>query len=151
MKLVNIPIGELTEHPRNYRRHSDRQLSELQTSLREYGWQRNVVVSKDRYILAGHWIVEAARRNGETQIPCEVQNHLHTAPEAEKFLALENTVSRLAEDDETALSALLADVQRTVGLDGTGYNDAELDALIAEVAAQVPAGPETGSLADRFL
>ena len=136
MKLVNIPIGELTEHPRNYRRHSDRQLSELQTSLREYGWQRNVVVSKDRYILAGHGIVEAARRNGETQIPCEVQNHLHTAPEAEKFLALENTVSRLAEDDETALSALLADVQRTVGLDGTGYNDAELDALIAGVAAQ---------------
>ena len=131
MKVIEVPLSELTPHPRNYRSHNQRQLTELQVSLRQYGWARNVVVASDKVILAGHGIVEAARLNGLKTAPCEVLKIPSTDPKAEKFLALENTVSRLAEDDDTQLAALLADVQRTEGLDGTGYSDADLDALIA--------------------
>ncbi len=134
MRIEQVPIGSLTPHPRNYRSHPERQLTELQTSLREYGWARNVVVSSDNVILAGHGIVEAARLNGHTEVPVYRLALNGDDPKAEKFLVLENTVSRLAEDDDTQLAALLADVQRTEGLAGTGYGDADLDALIAEVA-----------------
>ena len=143
LKVVDLPLAELTPHPRNYRSHGDRQLAELQASLRQYGWARNVVVASDKVILAGHGIVEAARLNGLKMAPCEVLKIPSTDPKAEKFLALENTVSRLAEDDDTQLAALLADVQRTEGLEGTGYSDAELDALIASVA--VPQFPPTSA------
>lgn len=134
MQLEQVPIDSLTPHARNFRAHPDRQISELQTSLREYGWARNVVVSSDNVILAGHGIVEAARRNGHTEVPVYRLALRGDDPKAEKFLVLENTVSRLAEDDDTQLAALLADVQRTEGLDGTGYDDAALDALIGELA-----------------
>lgn len=134
MTLEQVPIDSLTPHARNFRAHPDRQIAELQTSLREYGWARNVVVSSDNVILAGHGIVEAARRNGHTSVPVYRLALKGNDPKAEKFLVLENTVSRLAEDDDAQLAALLADVQRTEGLDGTGYDDAALDAMIAEMA-----------------
>jgi hypothetical protein len=51
-------------------------------------------------------------------------------------MVLENEVSRLAEDDNDRLAALLADVQRTEGLDGTGYTADELDQLLAGLQAQ---------------
>ena len=138
LKLVNIPIGELKPHPRNPRKHPPRQIGELRTSIREFDFVQNVVASNDKYILGGHGVIEAATAEGKTTIPTFVEDFDHKDPRALKLIALLNTISRLAEDDETALSALLADVQRTVGLDGTGYNDAELDALIAEVAGKQP-------------
>jgi len=134
MQIEQVPIDSLTPHSRNFRSHPPAQLEHLQQSLREYGWARNVVVSSDNVILAGHGIVEAARRNGHTSVPVFRLGLKGSDPRAEKFLVLENTVSRLAEDDDTQLAALLADVQRTEGLDGTGYADADLDALIAEMA-----------------
>ncbi|NMC35310.1 MAG: ParB N-terminal domain-containing protein [Veillonellaceae bacterium] len=134
MRIEQVPIGSLTPHSRNFRSHPPTQLEHLQQSLREYGWARNVVVSRDNVILAGHGIVEAARKEGHTTVPVLRLALKGDDPKAEKFLALENTVSRLAVDDDTQLAALLADVQRTEGLEGTGYTDADLDALIAEMA-----------------
>jgi hypothetical protein len=134
MQIEQVPIDSLTPHARNFRQHPPAQLSHLQASLREYGWARNVVVSRDNVILAGHGIVEAARKEGHATVPVYRLNLKGDDPKAEKFLVLENTVSRLAEDDDTQLAALLADVQRTEGLDGTGYTDGDLDALIAEMA-----------------
>lgn len=136
MEIVSVPITSLSPHPRNYRAHPDQQLEHLQASLQEFGWARNVVISSDNVILAGHGIVEAARRRGETEVPVHRLNLPSTDPKAEKFMVLENEVSRLAEDDETQLAALLADVQRTDGLEGTGWDDGALDALIGELAKQ---------------
>ncbi|NMC35314.1 MAG: ParB N-terminal domain-containing protein [Veillonellaceae bacterium] len=136
MQIEQVPISSLTPHARNFRHHPSAQLEHLQQSLREYGWARNVVVSRDNVILAGHGIVEAARKEGHTTVPVYRLNLKGDDPKAEKFLVLENTVSRLAEDDDTQLAALLADVQRTEGLEGTGYTDGDLDALIAEMAAE---------------
>lgn len=136
MEIVSVPITSLSPHSRNYRSHPEAQLAHLQASLQEFGWARNVVISSDNVILAGHGIVEAARRRGETEVPVHRLNLPSTDPKAEKFMVLENEVSRLAEDDETQLAALLADVQRTDGLDGTGWDDGGLDALIGEMAAE---------------
>ncbi|NMC35316.1 MAG: hypothetical protein GYA36_23090 [Veillonellaceae bacterium] len=141
MKIEQVPIDSLTPHPRNYRSHGSLQLQHLQVSLREYGWARNVVISRDSVILAGHGIVEAARKEGHTTVPVLRLDLKGDDPKAEKFLVLENTVSRLAEDDDAQLAALLADVQRTEGLDGTGYADGDLDALIGQLTfdpASVP-------------
>ena len=109
MEIVSVPITSLSPHSRNYRSHPEAQLAHLQASLQEFGWARNVVISSDNVILAGHGIVEAARRRGETEVPVHRLNLPSTDPKAEKFMVLENEVSRLAEDDSEQLAALLAD------------------------------------------
>ena len=40
-------IADLTEHPRNYRRHPEDQVIHIEQSIREHGLYRNVVVARD--------------------------------------------------------------------------------------------------------
>jgi DNA modification methylase len=139
MDLELIPIENLRPYPGNYRKHPPEQLAHLVASLQQYGWARNVVISSDGVILAGHGIVEAARQTGLHEVPVHRLEYASDDPRAAKFLVLENEVSRLAEDDQAQLAALLAEIQQFApeGLSATGYDDAALDALIAEVAAEV--------------
>ena len=139
MQLETRDILTLKPHPRNkeWRTHPPEQLKELGHLLSEFGWLRNVVVSSDDYIVAGHGIVEAAKMRGEPEVPCVVMPHKHDSPEAIKFLVAENTVQARAEVDQTGLAAVLADIQQqsATGLDGTGWDSGQLDALIGQLAA----------------
>ena len=136
MDIETVAIDSLMPNPENYRQHPPDQIAHLVASLEQYGWARNVVVSADSVILAGHGIVQAARQAGRTEVPIHRLPWHATDPRCRKFMVLENEVSRLAEDDSDRLAALLAEIQQFApeGLSATGYDDAALDALIAEVA-----------------
>lgn len=136
MDIETVAIDSLMPNPENYRQHPPDQIAHLVASLEQYGWARNVVVSAESIILAGHGIVQAARQAGRTEVPIHRLPWPATDPRCRKFMVLENEVSRLAEDDNDRLAALLADVQRTEGLDGTGYTADELDQLLAGLQAQ---------------
>lgn len=125
-------LSDIHAHPQNYREHPDDQLEHLAQSIREHGFYRNVVVANDGTILAGHGIVEAARRLGMTAVPVA---HLTLAPDdpkALKILAGDNELGRLAEIDDRQLSVILKQIQETdpIGLLGTGYDEMMLAALV---------------------
>ena len=142
MTIETVPIDSIRPHPRNPRSHPPDQLDHLETSLRDYGWAKNVVVASDHVILAGHGIVEAARRSGHTSVPVHRLDIPSTDPKAEKFMVLDNTVTRLAEDDDAQLAELLADIQRTEGLVGTGYDDGALEDLLGNLDERAWGGGE---------
>jgi ParB-like chromosome segregation protein Spo0J len=142
MELELVPIEKLQPYPGNYRKHPPEQLAHLVASLQQYGWARNVVVSSDGVILAGHGIVEAARQTGLHEVPVHRLEYASDDPRAAKFLVLDNEVSRLAEDDNDQLAALLSDIQQTDDLGGTGYSDEELDRLIEQIEGLSDAQPQ---------
>ena len=136
MTLETVDINDLQAHPRNYRGHPAEQIAHLKASLAEYGIVKNIVVASDNVILAGHGLVQAAREAGYKELPvCRIAMP-STDPKAQKFLIIDNEISRKAHDDGEQLAALLADIQRTEGLLGTGYTDSELDRLIGDLAAE---------------
>ena len=47
---------------RNARTHSDAQVSQIASSIREWGWTNPVLVAEDGTIIAGHGRVLAARK-----------------------------------------------------------------------------------------
>jgi len=131
-------IDSLRPHPRNYRRHPERQLALLRESLRVHGQQKPVVITPDGTILAGHGLVEAARAEGWTEIGC----HVYDGPYPEAFLAIDNRASDLAEDDETALAQLLRDLDSAGQLDATGWERDDLDDLLLRLEAEEKRGKE---------
>ena len=131
-EVENVPIEELEPFPRNYRHHPEEQLAHLRASLNQFGWYRNVVVASDNVILAGHGIVEAARQAGETEVPVYRVEFPSTDPRAMKLAIVDNEVSRIAEDDERALAEMLGELVHDSGLEGTGWTDEDLNALLAE-------------------
>jgi hypothetical protein len=127
-----VEVPRLTPHPRNYREHPEDQLAHLMQSLREHGFYRNVVIAEDDVILAGHGVVEAARRIGLETIPVVRLPIASDSPKALKLVAADNEIGRFAVVDDRALSELLAIVRENDldGLLGTGYDEAMLANLV---------------------
>lgn len=128
---VMTPLDQLKPHPRNYRDHPDDQIEHLKASLLEFGWYRNVVTARDLTILAGHGIVRAAQSLAMTDGPVVTLDLDPLEPRALKILALDNTSSRLARDDERALAVILREIADLpeVELIGTGFDLESLAAL----------------------
>jgi len=136
VKRSTVPIDSIKPHPRNYRRHPSAQVDAIRQSLDAFGQYRDVVVSSDGVILAGHGVWLARKAQGAKTIGEVRMDFPHTDPRAEKLMVADNELTKGADDDEAQLAALLADIQRTEGLDGTGWDDRALDALIGEMAAE---------------
>jgi len=140
MDVVRVPIDSIKPHPKNYRGHPPEQIDHIRASLRQYGQYRPIVVSRDGYILAGEGVWTGCKAEGMDVVETVPQPFDHTDTRAEKLLVLDNEVSRAAIDDDKALATLLASIQQTEGLEGTGWDDEGLDKLIGEVAAEDFAG-----------
>ena len=137
LKIEQIPLDDLVPHPRNPRSHGEEQVPHLVTRLREDGWYANVVLANDRRtILKGHGMVKAARVWGkEETAPCHVKDYAPDSREALKLMVGDNEVGRLAEDDEKQLATLLNELCDENELLGTGYDQAALEELCAELQA----------------
>ena len=120
-----VDVDSLRPHPRNYRGHPDDQLEHLVRSLKRFGVYRNVVAAKDGTILAGHGVVEAARKLGLKSIPIIRLNVAKDSPEAIKVLVGDNEVEHLAEQNDRLLSELLKEIKDKDidGLLGTGFDE----------------------------
>lgn len=139
MTHASIAIDALMPHPRNYRSHPESQVERLSASLARFGQVRSIVVqagADGRYlIVAGHGLAEAAKREGLTELHADVIPAHWTAEAIEGYLIADNESSREAEDDLTALAAMLEE-QRAAGyhLESLGYSDDDLAALLAQLA-----------------
>jgi hypothetical protein len=130
-KTEVVAIGSLKPHPRNYRGHPDDQLSHITESIRTNGIYRNIVVARDGTILAGHGVVEAAKKMGLKEVPVI---RIDVDPEDTKALKImtgDNEISHLAELDDRTLTELLKDInlRDPEKLLGTGFDEQMLAAL----------------------
>lgn len=123
-------IAELKPHPRNYRAHPEDQLTHIAASIKQHGFYRNVVVARDGTILAGHGVVDAAKKLGLVTIPVIRLPIAPNSSQALKVLAGDNEISRMAGIDDRALTDLLKEIQGSEGLLGTGYDEQMLAALL---------------------
>jgi len=106
MELTRIEIGTLRAHPDNYNQHLNEQLDALGESLEKFEQFKNIVVSNG-VILAGHGLVEAAKRKGWTHIEAVVMDGL-TEDEQRALLIADNSLPAMALPDTTKLYELLA-------------------------------------------
>lgn len=64
-----LPISMLRPWPSNARVHSKKQIHQIASSIREFGFTNPVLIDSDKTIVAGHGRVEAARLLGLSQVP----------------------------------------------------------------------------------
>src|SRR3981081_2914058 len=69
------PTERLIPFARNARPHSDAQVSQIASSIREWGWTNPVLVAEDGTIIAGHGRVLAARKLRITDVPVMIASH----------------------------------------------------------------------------
>lgn len=129
-----LHIDDLHQDPRNARKHNERNLDMIVTSLTEVGAARSIVIDEDNIILAGNGTVTAAEKVGIRNVriveakPDEiiaVKRSDLTSEEKRKMALYDNRAAEFAEWDTEALQEL-ADG----GLDlSSFFNNEEIEEL----------------------
>jgi ParB family transcriptional regulator, chromosome partitioning protein len=130
-----VPVGDLRLDPANANMHPEKNLNAIKDSLAAFG-QRQVVLARkgNNTVIAGNGRLLAARALGWSHIACVfVDDDDMTAV---RYAIADNRTSELSEWDNDVLSMLLSTIKDDLGfLDGTGFDDGDLDALLGSISA----------------
>src|SRR3954468_20983284 len=123
------PTERLIPFARNARTHSDAQVGQIASSIREWGWTNPVLVAEDGTIIAGHGRVLAARMLGITEVPVMVAAGW-TEAQRRAYTIADNKLTLNGGWDDELLGIELGEME-VLGfdLDLIGFSDAERAAL----------------------
>ena len=125
------PIDKLIPFARNPRTHSEAQVTQIASSIAEFGFNNPILVDTKAGIIAGHGRLLAARKLQLTEVPVIVLDHL-TDAQKRAYVIADNQLALNAGWDEALLAAELAALQQedfNLGL--IGFEDEELARLLA--------------------
>lgn len=126
------PIEQLIPYARNARTHSDAQVAQIASSIREFGWTNPVLVDGANGIIAGHGRVLAARKLGLGAVPCIELGHLGETQRRAYILA-DNKLAEQAGWDVELLKLELQELQaEDFDVNLAGFDAEELAALLAD-------------------
>lgn len=131
--VETVPIDQVFCSPTNPRRN-DAAVPHVAASLRRFGWQQPIVARRSGEVVAGNTRLKAAQQLGMTEVPVwwfEGDDLAATA-----FAIADNRSAMFAEWDEPVLAQLLEELRAEDSLDGVGYTEDDLDALVQQLREQ---------------
>ncbi len=131
-----VELDALIPYAMNSRTHSDAQVAQIAASIREFGWTNPVLVDEHKGIIAGHGRVLAARKLGITKVPCIELAHMTEAQKRAYVIADNKLALNAGWDDEVLALELQALQGEGFDIDLTGFDDAELAALLEKARAE---------------
>lgn len=128
MQTQRIDITQLSSDPANARKHSQRNIEAIASSLRRFGQQKPIVVDKSNVVRAGNGTLEAARHLGWDQIDVVFTNL--ESSEATAFAIADNRTAELAEWNDDVLAASLQGLDEELQA-AAGYEGKELEQILS--------------------
>jgi DNA modification methylase len=137
LQARRMPLCVLTPDPANPRIHDEANLAAIKASLQRFGQAEPLVVQLgSNRIIAGHGRLAAMEALGWTEASV-VELNVHDLEATALGIAL-NRSGELARWDDDVLSRLLGELRAEDALDGVGFDEAALDALIADLEPDEP-------------
>jgi len=132
LEVRRVPIDSLHLDPSNARAHGPVNIEAIKASIARFGQVEPLVVSRRTgRVIGGNGRVVAMKALGWTE--CDVVELDLSELEATALGIALNRSAELATWDEPVLAKLLSELRAEDALDGVGFDDAEIDALLAEL------------------
>ncbi|MCI5123148.1 MAG: hypothetical protein D3925_01395 [Candidatus Electrothrix sp. AR5] len=113
LEIRYIKTGDLLPYARNARTHSDVQVNQIASSIKEFGFNNPILVDGNNQIIAGHGRLLACEKLGITEVPTVCLEHLSETQKRAYILA-DNQLALKAGWDEELLKL---EIQELQGLD----------------------------------
>lgn len=129
MKTEEVDIESVSFDPANARKHGEKNLDAIKSSLRRFGQQKPIVVDANGVVRAGNGTLAAAKSLGWKKIAV-VRSPL-SGSEATAYAIADNRTAELAEWDEDILAQTLSALEeedRELAR-STGFDAEELDRI----------------------
>jgi DNA modification methylase len=140
-------IEDLIPYANNSRTHSNEQVTQIASSIKEFGWTNPVLLDGENGIIAGHGRVMAAKKLGYEEVPTIELAGL-SEHQKKAYIIADNKLSLNAGWDEAILKLEIGELQDAgYDLSLTGFNDKELKQFTVEINEgltdedQVPEAP----------
>ena len=155
-----VATMSLKPNPRNARTHTDKQISQIATSIERFTWLVPIIIDDKNMIAAGHGRWLAAKRMNLTEVPV-IRAKFLTEADRRAFALAENRIAQLSGwDDELLAEELTILFEGGYNLEITGFSTSDLDFSIPEtkpkeepelVELQDPAAPVVTRVGDLWL
>ena len=152
MQYETRKVADLIPYVNNARTHSDEQVTQLASSIKEFGFINPVIIDDQNGLIAGHGRLMAAKKLGLEEVPVLVESHL-TEAQKKAYILADNKLALNAGWDADLLKVELSEL-KDLGfdnLDTIGFSDdeikdilnTELEAVEDEGAGEIPEKPKT--------
>lgn len=132
MQIEVIETQKLIPYALNSRTHSDKQVAQIASSIKEFGFTNPVLIDKDNGIIAGHGRVMAAEKLGLTEVPCIRLEHL-TEAQRKAYIIADNKLALGSGWNEEMLKVEIQALREMdFNLDLTGFDAGEIANLELE-------------------
>ena len=124
-----VPIGTLTPHPSNPRKHPQELIRAIARSIEAFGVNTPILIDKDNQIVAGHGQFEALKLLNHTEVSVIRLDHLGPAQARAYMLADNKLADRSSWDDATLAVHLkeLSEMALEFDIEATGFEPPEID------------------------
>ncbi len=100
--IKKVSVSDLIPYANNSRTHSDEQVLQIASSIKEFGFLNPIIIDGDNGIIAGHGRVMAAKKLGIDELPCIDASHL-TEAQKKAYIIADNKLALNAGWDDSIL------------------------------------------------
>ena len=129
IELLNV--DSLIPYVNNARIHSEEQVLQLASSIKEFGFNQPILLDADNGLVAGHGRLLAAKKLGLENVPCIRLKHL-TDAQKKAYIIADNKIAQNATWDFELLKMEVENLQENFDFKELGFSRDELDNLLGE-------------------
>ncbi|QIK79134.1 site-specific DNA-methyltransferase [Sphingomonas piscis] len=123
-------IESVVPFANNARQHPRAQIRKLQRSLQLYGWTNPLIIDDEGNLICGHGRLEAAKLNGETQVPVISLGQMSEA-DRRAYIIADNKLAETATWSKALLRSELSGLlELGYDIEMTGFEMFEVDGII---------------------
>ena len=133
LEIVYKNIDELLPYVNNARTHDEMQISQIASSIKEFGFNSPIASDNDNMILCGHGRLLGAKKLGLKEVPTVCLSHL-TPQEKKAYILADNKIALNSGWDFDLLKLEFEDLKSVdFDLSLTGFSDNEINDLFNDI------------------
>lgn len=129
-KYTEKKINEWLPYINNSRTHSPKQVNQIASSIKEFGFTNPILIDELNMVIAGHGRLLASQKLGLKNIPCIILNGLSEA-QKKAYVIADNKLALNAGWDEVMFANEIAHLQEMdFNIDLLGFSADEINAIV---------------------
>ena len=131
MEIIYRKTSDLIPYVNNARTHDEEQVTQIASSIKEFGFTNPVLIDLDSGIIAGHGRVKAAQKLNLDELPCIVLKDLSEA-QKKAYIIADNKLALNSGWNEDLLKIEIEELQgMDFDIDLLGFDSTELDDILS--------------------